>query len=101
MYLRRVEYQLRMYTVRPGEMTEWISEWRRQVAPLRRKFGFEVLGPWVIEEQDTFVWILGRRGEGGWAAADAAYYESEERRAIEPDPARHLAHVEQWMMRPV
>jgi hypothetical protein len=100
MYLRPVEYQLRMYMVRPGEMPEWISEWHHHVAPLRRKFGFEILGPWVIEEEDRFVWILGYNGEAGWAAADTAYYESEERRTIEPDPARHLARIEQWMMRP-
>jgi hypothetical protein len=100
MYLRPVEYQRRIYTVRPGEMTEWISEWHRHVSPLRRKFGFEVVGPWVLEDEEKFVWILGYVGTGEWEAADAAYYESEERRAIEPDPARHLAHVELWMMRP-
>lgn len=86
--------------MRPGAMTEWISEWRLHVSPLRRRFGFEVLGPWVVEEEEKFVWILGYDGGAGWAAADTAYYESEERRTIEPDPARHLAHVEHWMMRP-
>ena len=100
MYLRRVEYQLRIYTVRPGEMSEWLSEWHRHVAPLRRKHGFEVLGPWVIEEDDRFVWILGHQAESGWDAADTAYYESEERTTLEPDPARHLVHVEHWLMRP-
>ena len=35
-----------------------------------------------------------------WQAADDAYYASDERRAIDPDPARHLLHTEQWMMRP-
>jgi hypothetical protein len=94
-----VEYQLRIYTVRAGEMEEWLDEWRRHVLPLRRTFGFEVVGPWVTEEEDRFVWILGYDGERGWAAADAAYYESEERKSLQPDPARHLAGVETWMMR--
>jgi hypothetical protein len=94
-----VEYQLRIYTVQPGKMEAWVSDWHRHVLPLRRKFGFEVLGPWVIDEEDRFVWILGYDGERGFAAADAAYYESEERRRIVPDPARHLVHVGRWMMR--
>lgn len=94
-----MEYQLRIYTVRPGEMEAWLEEWRRQVLPLRRKFGFEVTGPWVIEAEGRFVWILGYEGEQGWAAADAAYYESEERKSLRPDPARHLARVETSMMR--
>lgn len=94
-----MEYQLRIYTVRPGEMEEWLEEWRRHVLPLRRKFGFAVTGPWVIEAEDRFVWILGYEGEQGWAAADAAYYESEERKSLRPDPARHLSRVETSPMR--
>ena len=93
-----MEYQLRIYTVRAGEMGDWLDEWQRHVLPLRQKFGFEVVGPWVIDGEDRFVWILGYEGED-WAAADAAYYESEERRSLRPDPARHLAGVETWMMR--
>ena len=98
MYVCRVEYQLRIYTVHPGAMDAWIDEWRRHIGPLRRRFGFEVLGPWVTVD-DRFVWILGFGG-ADWQAADDAYYASDERRAIDPDPARHLLHTEQWMMRP-
>jgi len=53
----------------------------------------------VIEAEGRFVWILGYEGEQGWAAADAAYYESEERKSLRPDPARLLARVETSMMR--
>jgi hypothetical protein len=95
-----VEYQLRLYTVNPGAMPEWLAEWRARVLPLRRKFGFEVLGPWVVEDEDLFVWILGYGGDEGWEAADAAYYESAERTSMQPDPARHLASTQQWLMRP-
>jgi hypothetical protein len=94
---RLVTFQLRIYTVRAGEMEQWLDEWRAHVMPLRRKFGFEVIGPWVVDDENRFVWILGHEGE--WAAADAAYYESDERKSLEPDPARHLANVETWMMR--
>jgi hypothetical protein len=96
-----VEYQLRVYRVKPGAMSAWVEEWRQHVAPLRRKFGFGIIGPWVIEAEDKFVWVLAYEGEQGWEAADAAYYASDERKAVDPEPTRHLLATEHWMMRPV
>ena len=75
-----MEFQLRIYTVKPGTMNAWVEEWRRNVVPLRRTHGFAVIGPWVIEAEDKFVWILAYAGDQGWEAADAAYYASDERR---------------------
>ena len=89
-------YQLRVYTVKPGEMSEWLEEWSTRIAPLRRRFGFEVLGAWTVDGSDRFIWILGYRGSKSWQEADSAYYASAERAAITPDPARHLEATEQW-----
>jgi hypothetical protein len=33
------------------------------------------------------VWIVSYDGPGGWEAASKAYYDSPERKAIDPDPA--------------
>jgi hypothetical protein len=82
-----MEYELRLYTVKPGEMDEFVAEWRENVLPLRRAAGFELVGAWQTED-DRFAWILGY--DGDFDAADAAYYESDTRRAVHPDPARHL-----------
>jgi hypothetical protein len=89
-------YQLRSYVVKPGKMDEWLTEWREKVVPLRLKFGFEIVGAWVIEEEDRFVWIVAH--DGDFAARDEAYYASPERKAIAPDPARHLDDVATKMM---
>ena len=94
-----MEWQLRIYTIRTGELDTRIDEWSAHVAPLRRKLGFRLLGPWV--DSDTFVWMLGYEGADGCAAADARYYASEERRMLDPDPARHIAHAEQRPLRAV
>jgi hypothetical protein len=86
-----------MYTIKPGEMAAWLEEWRRLIAPLRRRHGFEVLGAWTIDP-DRFVWILRYAGSKTWQEADAAYYAAPERTAMQPDPARHIAESEQWLM---
>jgi hypothetical protein len=88
-----------MYTIIDGALDDWIEEWRTHVAPLRRKLGFRVLGPWV--DGDTFVWLLGYEGEDGFAVADARYYESPERTNLSPDPARHIAHAEHRQLREI
>jgi hypothetical protein len=93
-----MEYQLRRYRIQPGKLRECIAAWRAGVYPLRVKHGFRILGAWTIEESNEFVWILGYEGPDGFAAADAAYYASAERAALEPDPARYFERTEQWFM---
>jgi NIPSNAP len=94
-----VEYVLRIYTIKPGEMDEWVEEWRAHVLPLRRALGFTVLGAWVGDDDDTFTWLLGYDGPDGIEAANAAYYASPERAALAPDPARHIAEARQLNVR--
>ena len=93
--------QLRIYTIKPGEMGPWLDEWKRLIAPLRRRHGFEIVGAWTVNEADRFVWILRYAGPKTWQEADAAYYASPERAAIQPDPARHIAKTEHWLMTPI
>ena len=93
--------QLRIYSIQPGEMDAWLEEWKRLIAPLRQKYGFEILGAWTVDAGDRFVWILRYAGPKTWEEADAAYYVSPERAAMQPDPARHIARSEQWLMRAV
>jgi hypothetical protein len=89
--------QLRMYTVKPGEMDDFYREWGENILPLRLQHGFRVVGPWVIDETNQFVWIL--EHDGDFALADSRYYESPERREVDPDPVRHLDKNEHWMLR--
>ena len=93
-----MRFQLRMYRVRPGEMDEWIREWKEHVLPLRRAQGFSVVGPWVRREEGLFVWLV---GHADLETANAAYYSSPERRSLHPDPARHLAETNAWIVEPL
>jgi NIPSNAP len=96
---RRMRYQLRIYQVRPEELDRFADEWRRLVVPLRRSMGFHVLGGWRSQDGDSFVWIVGF--DGDFEAADAAYYASPERAALDPDPARLIRSVHARMLVPV
>jgi hypothetical protein len=93
-----VQDQLRIYTVKSGEMGEWVAEWRQKIVPLREKAGFKILGAWSIEKENRFVWIIRYDGSKTWEEADSAYYGSPERAAIQPNPTRHLDKTETWML---
>ena len=94
-----MEAQVRIYRIKQGALSAYIEEWRQVVAPLRQTFGFEVLGAWASEEDDSFVWILSH--DGDFVAADRAYYLSPERAALDPDPARHILEPRAFRAHPV
>ncbi|TMC51728.1 MAG: NIPSNAP family containing protein [Chloroflexi bacterium] len=91
-------WQVREYTVRPGEMEEWLDEWRKRIVPLRERHGFRILGAWSVDGTDQFVWIISYEGPKSWEQANSDYYESPERKALDPDPARHLAQTQTRLM---
>lgn len=86
-------FQIREYTVRAGEMQDWISEWKSKIVPLREHAGFEVVGAWTVDGTDQFIWIIKYEGRKSWSEAEADYYASPGRKALDPDPARHLAQT--------
>jgi hypothetical protein len=91
-----MEYQLRDYRVKPGEIDEFIKEWKEKLYPLRVKKNFKLIGAWIVNGENRFVWILGY--EGSFEKAEKDYYDSPERKAISPDPARHLENPQHFQM---
>jgi hypothetical protein len=89
-----VEWELRMYTAKPGTLDAFAAEWSERVVPLRRQFGFEILAAWTVPEHNQFVWIVGYDGPGTFDARAESYYGSAERAAWPADPARHLDVVD-------
>ena len=78
--------QIRVFQIESGSVDAFVAEWRERVAPLRRRFGFEIVSAWASTDDDTFVWLLSH--DGDFEQADRAYYASPERAALDPDPAR-------------
>lgn len=96
-----MEHQIRVTKIQAGRLDQFVAEWTATVARLRRRRGFTILGAWTIEETNDFVWILGYDGEDGFAEADAAYYDSDERKELDPDPARLIVSTDDRMGRRV
>ena len=88
-----MKLQLRTYTINKGALEIWVEEWRSQLVPLREKMGFVVLEAYTIPSTNQFVWLMGFSGED-WSVADQSYMTCEERKTMQPDPARLIARME-------
>jgi hypothetical protein len=81
--------ELRDYRIVDGSLDRFVEEWLRGIAPLRRAMGFTIERAWTVANESRFIWLLSY--PGGWDAfeeADRGYYDSPERAALEPNPAR-------------
>src|SRR2546427_10669695 len=96
--LSSVQDQLRIYTIKPGEMGVWLDEWQRLIAPLRRRHGFGIIGAWTVDREDNCVLILRYAGPKPWQQADDHYQPSPDSGGMQPDPAKRIEKTEHWMM---
>jgi hypothetical protein len=88
--------QIRIYTINKGGLQQFVAEWNEKIRPLREKLGFVILNAWTVEATNQFVWIQSYRGDQSWEEMDQAYFASDERQAMNPDPGRLIARMEQY-----
>ena len=93
--------QVRIYTINKGGLQQFVAEWNEKIRPLREKLGFRILSAWTLEATNQFIWVQRYEGEKTWEEQDQAYFASEERRTMDPDPARLIARMEQYFADPV
>lgn len=93
--------QLRIYTINRGKMDEFVRAWQMGVYPVRIKVGFRVSGVWVNRDTNQFVWVVSYDGPKSWEEANRDYYESPERKMLDPDPAQFIARMETYMVEAV
>ena len=89
-----MEIEFRRFKIEDGQLDQFALEWQASVRPLREQYGFEIIGAWLLDETNEFVWVLGCTADDGFAAADERYYSSTDRTEIDPDPARLIERVE-------
>ena len=90
--------QLRLYTINQACLRQFAEGWKANVLPLRTEHGFRVHDAWIIEETNQFVWLIGYEGSESWEAKESAYYASDKRKAMAPNPARLIARPEQYFV---
>lgn len=88
--------QVRIYTINKGALDLFAAEWEEKIRPLREKLGFVIVAGWTVAATNQFIWALRYEGEGSFEEADQAYFASDERRTMDPDPARLIARMEQY-----
>ncbi|MDG9678999.1 NIPSNAP family containing protein [Micromonospora sp. DH14] len=74
----------------PGLLDEWVQRWRTLVVPLRRQFGFKITGSWVDRSLDQHIWVVFYTGPSSFEEANAAYWASPERVAMNLNPRDYL-----------
>jgi NIPSNAP len=94
-------WQLRTYTIKPGQMDGFVELWSEHITPLRRKLGFEVAGGWRDDDADVFVWIVGHPADDGWDSAEKSYYDDPRRSELPRDPRDFVAEVHTRLLRAV
>lgn len=90
--------QLRIYEIKPGRMAEFLELFDKELAPARRAYGFDVIGPWVHEDKNQFVWIASYDGAVPWDEAEQRYRESPERRNTSRDPMDLIDSIDARML---
>ena len=93
--------QLRLYTINRGALDTFATEWQQTIKPLREKLGFQIPGAWKMAAANQFVWLMSLDDGEAWERLDRAYHDSPERKAMNPNPARHIARMEQYFIEPV
>ena len=92
---------MRIYQIEDGRLGEFIEGWSTGIRPIRERHGFKVEGAWQAEEESRFIWIVSYDGPELWADRNAAYYESDERRMLVPDPTALITEQWTWFIEPV
>jgi hypothetical protein len=54
-----------------------------------------------VRGEDRFVWIVSYDGEESFETKNAEYYESAERKALDPNPAELIEESQELMLSPV
>jgi len=92
--------EIRIYTINKGQMDAFVKAWQKGVYPLRTKFGFKIENAWIIKEKNKFIWVISYDGPEGFVAKDSAYYASQQRQILSPDPSQYVADRENYYLQP-
>lgn len=93
--------QLRIYRISEGKFDDFLRLWFAGVFPTRQAHGWEVQA-WAVREKGELVWILSRNCTlEEWEEKEREYYNSPERKSLNPDPAQFIVDGEMRWIEPL
>ena len=98
MYDADMSAQLRIYDIKPGMMEEFAAKVDEELIPIRLDYGFHRSGPWIVEENYQYVWIVHYDGEEPFEEVDRRYYADPRRGEMSFNPMDYIDRVDARML---
>jgi hypothetical protein len=92
--------QLRIYTLAPDTAEEFVANFRRELVPLRDRYGFSVDCAYLADDRTRFTWVTSHDCPDGWETAERTYYDSPERASISFKPGDYILAHDVTMVEP-
>ena len=86
--------QLRTYTINRGMMDSWLKVFDEEIRPIHDKIGMPISATFVNADRNEFIWIRNFNGADEIPEKEAAYFGSDERKALGDKPTSHIAKIE-------
>ncbi len=86
--------QLRTYTINRGMMDSWLKVFDEEIRPIHDKIGMPISATWVNADRNEFIWIRSFNSAEEIPEKEAAYFASDERKALGDRPTSHIAKIE-------
>ena len=75
-------------------MDSWVELFNEHIRPLHDKLGIPVENSWVNADRTEFIWVRRFDSAEEIAEKEAAYFASDERKALGDIPTSHIAKME-------
>ncbi len=94
--------QLRRYRLIPQERAAFLDWFRREIPPVRARFGFEVVFAYLVPETDEFVWAVRHDGDAEeFRRAEEEYSSSPQRAAAFAGQPERLQEMLVHLVEPI
>ena len=86
--------QLRTYTINRGMMDSWLKVFDEEIRPIHDKIGMPISNTWVNADRNEFIWVRNFDSADEIPEKEAAYFASDERKALGDKPTSHIAKID-------
>jgi hypothetical protein len=81
--VKRVQAQIRIYTINRGELDNWLTHFREETLPVHEAVGWPVVAMWVNRPQNEVIWIRTHQDAADLEAKTKAFREEAAARGIQ------------------